>query len=269
MHCSPLRTSVVLAGLALLWGIGTARGEIQSRTVTYEHDGERLHGYLAWDDRGGDGDEKRPGVLVVHEWWGLNDYAQGRARMLAELGYVAFAPDMYGEGQTTEHPQEASQWAGEIRQNVDRWRARAIAGLDVLRTNELVDSDRIAAIGYCFGGATVLQLAYAGEPLRGIVTFHGALPVPGEEEAEKIQPSILICHGAADPFIEEETARELREVLSQAGAEWQMIYYGGAQHSFTNPNVDEKGIEGLAYDRQADERSWRSMRAFFDEVLGE
>ena len=145
--------------------------------VDYTVGGVALQGFLAWDDATAG---KRPGVVVVHEWWGHNEHARNSARKLAEAGYVGFALDMYGKGKVTEHPQEAQQWSGLIRANVDEWRTRAQAGLNVLREQPNVDKNRIAAIGYCFGGATALQLAYAGEDLDGVVTFHGALPAPNE-----------------------------------------------------------------------------------------
>jgi dienelactone hydrolase len=259
------RFALVALSAAVLFVAQTTTGaEIQTQIVDYTHDGQQLRGYLAWDNSV---EGQRPGVLVVHEWWGLNDYARRRAEELAGLGYIAFAPDMYGEGKTTEHPEEAGQWAGQVRENVEEWRGRGIAGLNVLREHKLVDGDRIAAIGYCFGGATVLQLAYAGEPLRGVVTFHGALPIPSESEAESIRARILICHGAADSFIPEATAQELRDILGRSNVDWQMIYYGGAKHSFTNPGADEKNVEGLAYDRQADESSWQHMQIFFNQIF--
>jgi dienelactone hydrolase len=152
-----LRTAFVLT--VVLTAFSQADAAVQTKEVEYTHDGQKLKGFFAWDDAA---QGKRPGVLVVHEWWGLNDYARKRARMLAELGYVAFAADMYGDGKTTQHPQEAGQWAGQVRMNQEAWRARGLAGLSVLKGHELVDTSRLAAIGYCFGGSTVLQLAFSG-----------------------------------------------------------------------------------------------------------
>lgn len=238
--------------------------EVKTKTIDYEHDGQKLQGLLAWDDSVSG---KRPGVLVVHEWWGMDDYARNRAKMLAELGYVAFALDMYGEGKVTEHPSEASQWAGEIRKNVAKWRERAITGLEILRNSEHVDKSKIAAIGYCFGGATVMQLAYAGEDLKGVVSFHGSLPVAQGDEAKKVRCSVLICHGAEDKFIPTEQIQKFQEALSAADVDWVMISYGNAVHSFTNPAADKHGVEGLAYDKKADERSWQHMKEFFDKLF--
>lgn len=238
---------------------------IQTKEVEYTHDGQKLKGFFAWDDAV---QGKRPGVLVVHEWWGLNDYARKRARMLAELGYVAFAADMYGDGKTTQHPQEAGQWAGQVRMNQQAWRARGLAGLNVLKGHELVDPSRLAAIGYCFGGSTVLQLAFSGADLDGVVSFHGAL-TPPETDVKDLKTKILVCHGAADSFIPDEAVIKFRTGLDQAGADYQIVYYGGARHSFTNPDADAAGVEGLKYNKAADERSWAAMQRLFDEVFGQ
>lgn len=243
-----------------------ALAEVKTKTVVYEHGGEKLEGFMAWDDATS---AQRPGVLVVHEWWGLNDYARGRARQLAKLGYVAFALDMYGQGKVAEHPQDAAAWSGKIRENVDAWVARAGAGLKQLQSHDLVDDKRLAAIGYCFGGATVCQLAYHNAPVQGVVSFHGSLPVPTKEQAEDVQPRILICHGAADAFIPTERIQEFQTTLDAGGADWQMIVYAGARHSFTNPAADQRGIEGLKYDKKADMRSWAHMRLFFAEIFAE
>jgi dienelactone hydrolase len=238
--------------------------EIKTAKVPYEHNGVKLEGFMAWDDsiQG-----KRPGVLVVHEWWGLDDYARGRAKQLAQLGYVAFALDMYGAGKLAKHPADAQKFAGEIRANIDNWLARANAGLAQLQASELVDKDRIAAIGYCFGGATVCQLAYHQAPLRGVVSFHGSLPVPTKEQAEKLKASILICHGAADGFIPAEQIEKFQATMDAAGADWMFIEYAGARHSFTVPAADKHGIEGIKYDAKADARSWKHMELFLKEVL--
>jgi dienelactone hydrolase len=254
----------VVAGFVLLGTVPPAFGEVRTKEVEYSHNALKLKGYFAWDDAVAG---KRPGVLVVHEWWGLNDYARSRARQLAELGYVALAVDMYGEGRTTEHPQEAGQMAAKVRENVKDWRERGLAGLKVLQGHELVDANRLAAIGYCFGGSTVLQLAYSGADLDGVVSFHGALS-PAEPEAKgKIKAKVLVCHGAADTFIPDDAVLKFRSSLDAAGADYQIVYYSGARHSFTNPDADAKGIDGLKYDKTADQRSWRHMRDLFAEIF--
>src|SRR5262249_26258141 len=233
--------------LILLAGVRTQAG-VKSKVVSYKFDDTTLKGYLAWDDAA---EDKRPGVLVVHEWWGLDDYARKRADQLAGLGYVAFAGDMYGDGKTTEHPREAGAMATEVRKNLKTWQGRALAGLKVLQEQPTVDAKRIAAIGYCFGGSTALQLAYAGADIRAAVTFHGALPIPEEDQAKAIKAKILICHGALDSFIPEATIQKVRAALDKANVNYQMMYYGGAYHSFTVPGADKKMLSGIKYNADA------------------
>lgn len=256
----------VLPVLLVLAAAGQADAKLKTQDIEYTDNGTELQGYLVYDDASS---AKRPGVLVVHEWWGLNDYARRRAEQLAELGYVAFAVDMYGKGKVTEHPAQAREWATQVRQNVEEWQKRAVVGLEILQEHELVDRRQIAAIGYCFGGATVLELAYGGADLAGVVSFHGALPVPTEEQRNQIKSKILVCHGAADPFLPADQLAEFRSALEDAGADWQMVYYSGARHSFTNPAADTHGIEGIKYDEKADKRSWQDMQQFFDEIFRE
>ena len=241
-----------------------ATAKVTSKPVQYQDGNTSLEGHIAWDDAI---EGKRPGVLVVHEWWGLNDYARGRAEQLAKLGYVAFALDMYGKGKLTEHPQQAGEWAGMIRKNVAAWQKRGLAGLDILKQHEHVDQQRLAAIGYCFGGATVCQMAYSGAELRGVVSFHGSLPAPEPEQSQQIKAKLLICHGAADPFVPKPQIAKFQEALERAGADWQMVYYSGARHSFTNPGANKRGMDGLRYDKNADTRSWQHMQSFFDQVF--
>src|SRR5262245_4777671 len=208
----------LLAVALVACAVPTARAEVKTRTVTYTHDGMTFKGYLAWDDAT---QGKRPGVLVVHEWWGLNDYARKRAEQLAKLGYVAFACDMYGEGKVTEHPKGAAEMAGTVRQNLKAWQGRAQAALKVLQGHEAVDPRNLAAIGYCFGGSTALQLAYTGADLKAVVTFHAALPVPGEDQAKAVKAKVLICHGAADSFIPEDVIQKFRSALEKAKVDYQ------------------------------------------------
>jgi dienelactone hydrolase len=240
--------------------------EVQTKAVEYMDEDVPLTGHLYWDDSI---EGKRPGVLVIHEWWGLNDYAKERARMLAELGYVAFAADMYGNNQVTDKPDQARDWMQEITADVELWRQRAGLGLDQLKASELVAADKTAAIGYCFGGGTVLHMAYGGAPVLGVVSFHGSLPAAPEEVKGKIGPVILVLHGQADSFVAPEVVTNFQNKLEEAEANWEMDIYGGARHGFTNPKVGEYGIENLQYDAQADARSWARMQAFFDELFGE
>lgn len=261
-----MRNRYVLAALSAVALAGHAVAAVKTLEVTYKHGGMTFKGHLAWDDaaRG-----KRPGVLVVHEWWGLNDYARKRAEQLAALGYVAFACDMYGDGKVTEHPTEAGKMAGEVRKNVAEWQARARAALAVLKGQEQVDPKRVAAIGYCFGGSTALQLAYSGAELSAVATFHAALPVPDEGQARAIKARLLICHGAADKFVPEATAVKFRAALEGAKVDYAMVYLGGAQHSFTVEGIDKKGVPGLAYNAAADRRSWQYLLLLLKEAFGE
>lgn len=249
--------------IVLLWFAFAAPSEaaIQTESVTYGSGETELHGFIIYDDAS---QAVRPGILVVHEWWGLNQYAKKRAEMLAGKGYVAFAVDMYGEGKTTEHPQEAMEWSGAVNDalRMDRFQA----ALDLLRNHKYVDKTRIAAIGYCFGGGVVLRLAGAGADLRGVVSFHGALPT-SEIEPGTVKAKILVCHGAEDPFTEPGQVEKFQEVFTKAGADWEFITFAGAKHSFTVEGAEKRGIPGLEYNAAADRRSWTAMLSFFDEVF--
>lgn len=245
---------------------GSALAVMQTETVDYKDGDVELKGYIFWDDAFSG---PRPGVLVVHEWWGLNDYAKLRAEMLAETGYVAFAADMYGDGKMTRHADEAKGWMQQITANSEAWQRRANLALEKLRAHPLVDGEKLAAIGYCFGGATVMQLAYTGVDLDGVVSFHGSLPPATPEQADKVKTRVLVAHGAADTFVPPERIEAFKKALSDAGVDWEMDIYGGARHSFTNPYADGYGIDGLAYAEQADRRSWLRMLAFFDDIFGD
>jgi dienelactone hydrolase len=242
--------------------VGSANADVQTKKVTYKHGDLECQGYLAWDDavKG-----PRPGVLVVHEWWGLNDYARGRAEQLAKLGYVAFAADMYGEGKVTEHPKEAGEMAGKVRANVQDWRKRAATALDVLKAQPQCDKTRLAAIGYCFGGSTALQLAYSGADLKAVATFHAALPTPTAEEAKQIKAAILVCHGADDKFIPDQAIKSFRNALDNAGVKYEFVSYPDTVHSFTVPTADKHNIDGMKYNKTADEDSWKRMTALLAE----
>jgi dienelactone hydrolase len=252
--------AILVSGLA---GV-EAQSAVVTKTIEYRDGDAVLQGYLAYDDAV---QGQRPGVLVVHEWWGLNDYTKSRTRKLAELGYVAFAVDMYGKGVTTIDPAEAGNRCGKIAGDPTKLRARVRAGLDVLARNGLTDPKRIAAIGYCFGGTTVLNLALSGADVAGVVSFHGALPTPLPED-KHVKAKILVCHGADDPMIPREQIWAFQEGMRLLRADWQMVYYGSAVHAFTNPGAKGQ-VSGAVYDNLADERSWEQMRMFFKEVFGE
>lgn len=253
--------------LAMVAG-SAAAADITTKEITYKADGTELKGYLAWDR---DVEGKRPGILVVHEWWGLNDYARERARMLAKLGYTAFALDMYGEGKTATHPKEAGEFAKAVNQDFPQARRRFLAGLDVLRDQPTVDGDRVAAIGYCFGGGVVLKMARAGvDDLDAVVSFHGALGASQPPKQGDITAQILVLAGGADKLVPQEQVEAFRKQMEQAGADYKVIVYPGAPHSFTNPEADayakKYGIP-IGYDAEADRKSWEAMKAFLNKVF--
>ena len=231
---------------------GSAWADVQTKKIVYKHGDLECQGVLAWDDAV---QGPRPGVLVVHEWWGLNDYTRGRAEQLAKLGYVAFAADMYGEGKVTEHPKEAGEMAAKVRANVKDWRKRATTALDVLSKQPQCDKTKLAAIGYCFGGSTALQLAYSGADLKAVVTFHAALPAPTAEEAKQITAAILVCHGADDKFIPEQAIKSFRDAFDKAGSKYEFVSYPDTVHSFTVSGADKHNIAGMKYNQIADEDS--------------
>ncbi len=250
----------------LFFGIcGYASAAVKTQTVDYKIGDKEFKGFLAWDDSVTD---KRPGVLVVPEWWGLNDYAKSRAAQLAKLGYAALAMDPYGDGKTTSDPKEAGKLAGALRGG-DRkeLRERASAALDLLKKNEHVNPDKVAAIGYCFGGTAVLELARSGADLLGVVSFHGSLGTPHPEDAKNIKCKVLVCHGADDTFESPEEIAGFQQEMRDAKVDWQMNIYSGAVHAFTNPDADKFGIKGIAYNANADHRSWRAMEDFFKEIF--
>ncbi len=255
----------ILGGLIMAVLIATgAQAEVRTERIEYKHGDTLLEGFLAYDDTV---TGKRPGVLVVHEWWGLNDYAKRRAEQLARLGYVAFCLDMYGKGKVTADPKVAGEWAGVFRNDRPLGRARAAAGLEVLKSRPQVDPARISAIGYCFGGTVVLEMARSGADLKGVVSFHGGLATPTPADARNIKGKVLVLHGADDLFEQPSEIAAFQEEMRQASVDWQMVYYGSAVHSFTNPESGKAGIKGVGYNEAADRRSWLAMRNFFDEIF--
>jgi dienelactone hydrolase len=245
----------------------TASAAVVTKAVDYESDGTKLKGFLAYDDAS---KEKRPGVLVFPEWWGLNDYAKIRAQQLAELGYVAFVADLYGDGKVidTAHPEDAQKMSTTLRRNQKAWRGRAAAALKQLTSQPNVDASKVAAIGYCLGGSTALQLAYSGANLKAVATFHAGLASPTPEEAKAIKAKILICNGAADKFIPEKAIADLKAALKAANIKLDFVAYEGAVHSFTVPGADKVGNPGMKYDAKADADSWKRMKELFKATLG-
>lgn len=240
-----------------------AHAEIKTQSIVYKHDKTELEGFLAYDDAL---EGKRPGIVVVHEWKGNGDYSRRRAEMLAKLGYVAFAIDMYGKGVFAKDHEEAGKLAGIYRSDRKLMRARALTGLDVLKKQKNVDANRLAAIGYCFGGTTVLELARAGTPLKGVVSFHGSLDTPLPAKAGEIKAKVLALHGADDHHVNQ-GLQAFQEEMRQSKADWQFISYGGAVHSFTVPEAGNDPTKGIAYNEKADKRSWQAMETFFNEIF--
>lgn len=256
--------SILAAFIVACLPFSAAQAEIHSAPVAYMVDGEKMTGYLYWDNsiKG-----ERPAVLVVHEWWGLDEYARSRAEQLAGLGYVAFAADMYGGNRVTDHPKQAGEWMTATVSDLEGWRRRAEKGLEILKSLKISDDSRMAAIGYCFGGATVMQLAYAGADLDAVVSFHGSLPLPNGNEAENFKGRVLIEHGNADGFIPADRVEAFKKAMDDAGTDFIFNGYDGARHGFTNPDAGNYGIDNLKYDAAADEASWESMKKTFKEVF--
>lgn len=256
-------TRRVVAGGLMLFAAGV-RSEVTVEPVVYEHDGKSFSGYVYYQ---ADHAKPRPGVLVVHEWWGLNDYAKRRAEMLARRGYVAFAADMYGDASSTTHPDEARAFMSAVTLNVENWRSRAERALAELRAHHAVDDERLAAIGYCFGGSTVLQLAYAGADVDAVVSFHGGLPVPSADDAAAVRARMLIEHGGADPFLPPGQLEDFTGALDEADVDYVLNVHPEALHSFTVRAADTDDLDGTAYSAEADRASWNAMLDLFDEVF--
>lgn len=257
-----MRTLTTIMAVMLL--AANLSAKLHTEVVEYEHDGVTLEGYLAYDDATTD---QRPGVMVVHEWTGLNDYARARTEQLAALGYIAFAADIYGKGVRPQTAEEAGAQATIYRSDRALMRARAAAGLEVLRQHELSDPNRLAAIGYCFGGGVVLELARSGAQLNGVVSFHGNLDTPDPADAKQIKGSVMVAHGAADPHVGRDQVDAFVKEMNGAGVDWYMVEYGSAVHSFTNPESGDDPSRGVAYNENADRRSWLEMRNFFQDIF--
>jgi dienelactone hydrolase len=250
----------------ILAATAPALATVVTEDLPYRDGDVALRGCLAYDDAHVG---PRPAVLVVHEWWGLNDFAREQARRLAALGYVALAVDMYGTGKVTDDPQQARLWASALYADPQKWRPRAKAAFDVLAAHPRVDRNRIAAIGFCFGGATVQQMAWSGLPLTGVVSFHGSLVPAGETDIKQTRARVLILHGAADTHVSDADLHTWLAALRGSDVDWQLIMYSGAKHSFTNPAADARGMDGVGYNEPAARRSWNHMRLFLAELFNE
>lgn len=247
---------------------GSAAPDVKGKVLTYRGGGAELTGYLAWDDKL---EGKRPGILVVHEWWGHNDYVRERARQLAAMGYTALALDMYGDGKQASHPADAKKFMTEVISNMDLAKARFRAAMDLLEQQPTVNAEDIAAIGYCFGGAVVLHMARFGYELDGVASFHGNLSTQSPARKGDVQARVLVLHGADDPFIPQEQIDAFKAEMQAANVDYEFIAYPGAVHSFTSKAADEHGQKfdlPLAYNEEADRKSWAELDRFLVELFG-
>jgi dienelactone hydrolase len=242
----------------------TASAKIQTQTIEYTHGDVTCEGYLAYDDAI---KSPAPGVLIVHQWMGLKDYEQTRARQIAEPGYVAFALDMYGKGIRPKNAQEAAKQAGIYRGDRKLMRSRAQAGLDILKKQKNVDTKRLAVMGYCFGGGVAHELALSGADLAGVVIFHGNLDTPTPQDAANIKGRVLVLHGGDDPVTKPEGFLAFQDEMRKGGVDWEIVVYGGAVHAFTDPSAGNDPSKGSAYNKKADERSWEQMKTFYNNIF--
>lgn len=239
---------------------------VKGEEVIYASDSTNLKGYISFDDNK---KGKRPGVIIVHEWWGHNDYVRKRADMLAELGYTAIAIDMYGDGKQANHPSDAGKFAQSVMSNLPVAKARFKAALDLLKKHESVSADKIAAIGYCFGGSIALTMANTGEDLDAVAAFHSGVQLPVMPN-EELKARVLVCNGAEDPFISPESVKAFTSSLDSLGKKYEYVSYPGAKHSFTSKEADANGEKfklPLAYNAEADQKSWESLQQLLKDVF--
>jgi dienelactone hydrolase len=254
----------VMSLFVATWLAAGAAAAIHTQKIEYKSGGATFEGVVAYDDSKRGVNE---GVMVMPEWWGVNDYAKKRAADLAGLGYVAMAVDMYGKDKVTSDPKQAAAWAGEIRSDRKQMRARAQAALEAFKKHPRVHPGQVAAIGYCLGGTVALEMARAGLPLQGVVSFHGGLDVGETSATAPLKTKVLVCTGADDPMVPPAQVAVFEDEMRNAQADWQVISYGGALHSFTNPDSTKIGMKGVGYDEKADKRSWQAMREFLSEAF--
>lgn len=243
-----------------------ATPKLKEENISYTGDNTTMNGYLVYDENK---QGTRPAVLVVHEWWGLNDYTKTRARQLAELGYIALAVDMYGNGKTADNPTDAGNLATPFYQDPQMAKARFDAALEKVKTYPQTDTSKIAAIGYCFGGAQVINMAKLGDNLKGVVSFHGNLAVlPANKDL--LKADILVCHAADDPFVPQAEVDIFKKQMDSIGARYTFKAYEGTTHAFTNPQATAYGEKfnlPLRYNAAADSASWNDMKAFFEKIF--
>ncbi|MBT9612202.1 MAG: dienelactone hydrolase family protein [Burkholderiales bacterium] len=253
--------------IALFFAAAIAQAAVQGKEISYSAQGATMKGYLAFDDAV---QGKRPGVLVVHEWWGHNDYARSRANKLAELGYTALAVDMYGDGKQAAHPDDASKFMNAVMSKKAVAKARFEAAMKLLKKQKTVDAKNIAAIGYCFGGGVVLEMARRGVPLKAVASFHGALGTDAPAQPGKIHAKVIAFTGADDPMAPAKVVEEFKQEMDKAGANYKVVSYPGVKHSFTNPAADDYGKRfnmPLAYNAEADQASWAEAQSFLADAF--
>lgn len=244
----------------------TKQPGVKEENISYSGDNTNMKGFVAFDSST---DAKRPAVLIIPEWWGLNEYPKMRARELAKLGYIAMAMDMYGEGLVTDSPSTAGKLATPFYSNPQKALTRIEAALAALKNFPQADTGKIAAIGYCFGGGMVLNAARLGEPLKGVVSFHGSL-VGTPANKDLLKAKVLVCHGADDPFVPKEEVAKFKKQMDSIKADYTFNAYPGAVHAFTNPNATEAGKKWnipIAYNAAADSASWKDMQSFFERIF--
>ncbi|MGB4448471.1 MAG: dienelactone hydrolase family protein [Cloacibacterium sp.] len=255
---------IVIFFAIILFASIQVSAKVVSKAVEYK-DGETiLQGWLYFDDAI---KIPKPGVIVVHEWWGLDDYAKSRGNELAKLGYVAFVADIFGKGVLFTDFQSAGANADKYKQDTTLLRSRIKAALSVFKKQKQVDVNNIAAMGYCFGGTTVLELARSGVDIKGVISFHGGLSTPNPDDAHNIKTKVLVCHGAVDPFVSAEELNTFISSMNKAGTDYQLISYSNAVHGFSNVHNGDDPSKGLAYNENADKRSWNAMQQFFDDIF--
>lgn len=237
--------------------------EIRTEVVEYKDGDTVLEGYLAFDAKKA---AKRPGILVIHEWTGINANIKRHVEDLAKLGYTAFAADIYGKGVRPTDPKDAAATSNIYKSDRSLMRRRALAALAVLQKHKTVNG-KTAAIGFCFGGTTALELARAGAGTLGTVSFHGGLSTPNAQDAKNIKGKILVLHGADDKFVPSDEVQAFENEMRAAGVDWQLVKYSKAVHSFTNPEAGNDPSKGTAYNAEADKRSWHAMQDFFTEIF--
>lgn len=263
------KTTASIAALSFSLASTQVLAAMQTETIEYQIDDQSFSGYLAWDD---EVDGKRPGVLVVHEWWGHNEFAREQAEKLAAAGYTAFALDMYGAGKLADHPDTAQAFMQEATKDIDQIKARFMKAKTLLENHESVDSNRIAAQGYCFGGAVVLNMARLGVDLDGVVSFHGALGGPLKAEPGEVKARVQVYTGGADKMVPGEQVAGLVQEMQNAEVDLTLVSFPGVLHSFTNPGADEFAERfgmPVGYDQSAATRSWQGALRFYEEIFGQ